>query len=896
MYRVFTKCGLGVLLFLTMAGLAWAQNPVTFSVNMSIQEQLGNFNPATKLVVIRGSFEGEASGNAVEDWHGNFFQLALSGTANVWEGTFDIPVGSYEYKFVIIDTADADDNTTQSGQWETVDNRQLTVPSGGVVLSTVFFDNRESTGATATVTFQADLTNLITNGYFDAGTDTLYVPGSFNGWPGKPTPQDITQPDLFNPTLYKLEREITAEIGSTINWKFRALPQTKFANTGWESGDNHSFTFTGSNIVLDAFVPAIGPAGQPLVNDVTVQFSVDANYATDTYNGRPFVKPITGVFLQGEVAPVGSWACGWTVSDTGCFKKLYDDGAHGGDAVAGDGIWTGQVLFPAGTPNLSEYKYGIVSAGVDTLNGGVNPLDNEAGFAQNHKTPFIADQAGVFVLPTDKFSSQRVLVNPVKFSVNMSIQKAIGVFDPLTELVVIRGSFEGEGSGDGVEDWHGNFFRLKQGTTTDVYEGTWDIAEGSYEYKFVIISATDYLNNTTQDGAWESVDNRQLTVPAAGVTLPVVFFNNQETAGATATVTFQADLTSLITNGYFDAGTDTLYVPGSHNGWPGKPAAEDIAQADLFNPTLYKLERQITAEIGSTVNWKFRALPASKFGNTGWETGDNHTFTFTGSNIVLDAFVPAIGPTGKPLTNNVTVQFSVDVTNAKDTYNNKPFAQPITGVFLQGEVTPLGGWTCGWTVSDTACFKKLYDDGAHGGDATAGDGIWTTQVLFPAGTPNLTDYKYGIVAAGVDTLNGGVNPLDNEAGFGLNHRTPFIADQAGVFVLGTDVFGDQVTAVEERPGAEIPASFKLGNSYPNPFNPTAKITYDVAQNSRVVIRVYDTLGRLVANLVDRDHVAGAYTVEWNATDLRGKRVASGVYLYEMVAGSFRKTQRMLLLK
>jgi hypothetical protein len=238
----------------------------------------------------------------------------------------------------------------------------------------------------------------------------------------------------------------------------------------------------------------------------------------------------------------------------------------------------------------------------------------------------------------------------------------------------------------------------------------------------------------------------------------------------------------------------------------------------------------------------------------------------------------------------------VDVNGAVDTYNKKPFAQPIIGVFMQGEVSPLGGWACNWQVSDTACFKKLFDDGAHGGDATAGDGIWTTQVLFPAGTPNLTDYKFGIVAAGVDTLNGGVNPLDNEAGFGLNHRTPFIADQAGVFVLPTDAFGDQVTAVEERPGPTTPAAFALGKSYPNPFNPTTKITYAVPQNSHVVIKVYDTLGRLIVNLVDREHAAGAYSVDWTGTDMKGRPVASGVYLYHMTAGGFSQTRRMLLLK
>ncbi len=90
---------------------------------------------------------------------------------------------------------------------------------------------------------------------------------------------------------------------------------------------------------------------------------------------------------------------------------------------------------------------------------------------------------------------------------------------------------------------------------------------------------------------------------------------------------------------------------------------------------------------------------------------------------------------------------------------------------------------------------------------------------------------------------------------------------------------------------DLPKVFALYQNYPNPFNPTSTIRYDVPKASRVVLRVYNTLGELVATLVDGQHDAGTYTATFD-----GKNLASGVYFYRMEAGSTVISKKLVLMK
>jgi len=87
--------------------------------------------------------------------------------------------------------------------------------------------------------------------------------------------------------------------------------------------------------------------------------------------------------------------------------------------------------------------------------------------------------------------------------------------------------------------------------------------------------------------------------------------------------------------------------------------------------------------------------------------------------------------------------------------------------------------------------------------------------------------------------------------------------------------------------------YKLNQNYPNPFNPTTKINYQIKTPGFVSLKVYDLLGRTVAELVNERMEAGTYTVDFNASKYM---LASGIYFYRIQAGEFVDTKRMVLVK
>ena len=94
----------------------------------------------------------------------------------------------------------------------------------------------------------------------------------------------------------------------------------------------------------------------------------------------------------------------------------------------------------------------------------------------------------------------------------------------------------------------------------------------------------------------------------------------------------------------------------------------------------------------------------------------------------------------------------------------------------------------------------------------------------------------------------------------------------------------------------MPQSFALHANYPNPFNPTTTILYDLPESATVHLVIYDVLGKQIKTLVNQPHDAGVKTAVWDGTDDLGRPVSAGVYLYQIQAGGFSKTKKMVLLK
>lgn len=102
--------------------------------------------------------------------------------------------------------------------------------------------------------------------------------------------------------------------------------------------------------------------------------------------------------------------------------------------------------------------------------------------------------------------------------------------------------------------------------------------------------------------------------------------------------------------------------------------------------------------------------------------------------------------------------------------------------------------------------------------------------------------------------------------------------------------GELVTGIQKN--NNVVKQFKLYNNYPNPFNPSTIINYDLPGELDVTLKVYDILGREVATLVNNEkQVGGSYSVSFNAS-----KFASGVYVYKITAGSYVKSYKMILIK
>lgn len=138
----------------------------------------------------------------------------------------------------------------------------------------------------------------------------------------------------------------------------------------------------------------------------------------------------------------------------------------------------------------------------------------------------------------------------------------------------------------------------------------------------------------------------------------------------------------------------------------------------------------------------------------------------------------------------------------------------------------------------------------------------------------VSDNMLTVIAEGVGTATIMVTAVDNRGGvtsvsFAVNVPTGVAVEQSG----------------------EVPYAFSLEQNYPNPFNPHTTITFDLPEATSVSLTVYNVVGRMVAILESGMLPAGRYTTTWDATGF-----ASGLYVYQLQAGTYAESRRMLLMK
>ena len=97
----------------------------------------------------------------------------------------------------------------------------------------------------------------------------------------------------------------------------------------------------------------------------------------------------------------------------------------------------------------------------------------------------------------------------------------------------------------------------------------------------------------------------------------------------------------------------------------------------------------------------------------------------------------------------------------------------------------------------------------------------------------------------------------------------------------------------------IPRTFAVAQTYPNSFNPSTTIRFDVPEGHSSgpwSLTIYDVRGRLVKTLVDEPRGPGRYQVHWDGRDDTGQKVSSGAYIYRIVTGDFISTRKMILVR
>ncbi|SVD63787.1 uncharacterized protein METZ01_LOCUS416641, partial [marine metagenome] len=93
-----------------------------------------------------------------------------------------------------------------------------------------------------------------------------------------------------------------------------------------------------------------------------------------------------------------------------------------------------------------------------------------------------------------------------------------------------------------------------------------------------------------------------------------------------------------------------------------------------------------------------------------------------------------------------------------------------------------------------------------------------------------------------------------------------------------------------------PDDFTLDQNFPNPFNPSTTIRYEIPKQTKVILKVYNLLGQEVKTLVNATQQAGFHTIIWTGLNGAGNAVSSGLYFYRLETGEFSRAKKMLLLK
>ena len=492
--------------------------------------------------------------------------------------------------------------------------------------------------------------------------------------------------------------------------------------------------------------------------------------------------------------------------------------------------------------------------------------------------------AGVFVGLLGLVSANAQTAS-VTFNCNMAVKICEQSFVPGTDSVQIRGTFDGWGSG----------VKLESNLPGDsVWTTTMDLNVGdTVKFKFYTTHGT---------GTWESDPNRQIIVPDGGLTF-TDYFDRDSVCNpvGTANILFQVDMTPLETVGIYDpAAIDTVQISASFNGWSTTSDETRLSQ-DPLTPDLWTKNVSFVNEpLGADEAFKYFVNPSDP--NTIWtdgyerplsQGGGNRNVTFNGNNLTLDpvyyddVFPQLVIPNGTHL----QVTFSVDMTTAINPDSQAvPFVPGTDTLFWISE-QPTFQVTQGWTTNGRIRQWEMIRQGS-------------TNIY--QGTFTLTDPSFNAFEYRYAYISGQDGSVIYEAGgfqdfaYRVRYVEQTVPNQfTNPFTFPEDSWTNATVKVHENPPLGLNVrqenfaakDFRLLQNYPNPFNPTTNIKFSIPERSKVTLKVFNVLGQVVETLVNGEFNTGSYEVPFNAIGL-----SSGIYFYQITAGKFTETKKMMLLK
>jgi len=191
---------------------------------------------------------------------------------------------------------------------------------------------------------------------------------------------------------------------------------------------------------------------------------------------------------------------------------------------------------------------------------------------------------------------------------------------------------------------------------------------------------------------------------------------------------------------------------------------------------------------------------------------------------------------------------------------------------------------------------KITNDGGKTWATNYLPGSWLNDIVFIDDSTGWAVGEYGYIWHTVDQ---GMNWTQVESSTKSDlYRIFFFDNGTAGYILGADstiLKYEKAVDVKEKQQTLV-ESFKIFQNYPNPFNSTTQIKFEIPVSGLVSLIIYNLLGKEVVMLLNEEKRQGAYTINWEGKDNYGRELGSGVYFYQLKAGSFHEVRKLIFLK